>query len=314
MPPNPTPIPPAFSMPGTTSGPMAPSATPIPPQVLTLGEVRAPYPGEEPLSGWPKEPNAVDIYNKEVFVPPDYAASLGYDPGSMVWQQVGGGWQPFGPLAEWKAMSPENQAAQRWFAESGNQISSSAFAQNVSDMPTMETIDALAPVLAQIYPEAFGTQDLARRGVMTWMADKGAFAKLTQGAAGMTPQDATRWQWEQEDRQQAQLDRVAEAEYRQQALAQQAQQAADAAAAQRRAQAMALAESILGMQQQQWAQVSGWALPPGSQTAPGWEEGGAVAQMFAKQGLPYTPIQAVQTPGVDYAPAYAWAQQLLGGS
>lgn len=314
MPPTRTPIPPPISLP--ESGPMAPSVTPMPPGVLALPDVSwaGGFTGLGNPAEWRTRPNAVDIYNQPVYIPPDYAASLGYSPGSMVWKQVGDTWSPFGPLPEWEAMSPEDQAAQRWYAESGNQISSSAF-EGIGNAPTPERIQANVAAL-QPYAEQFGWDDntLQRIAVAEAFGEGSLLKAALQGPVGMTEQDAMRWQWEQQDRQQAQLDRVAEAEYRQQALAQQAQQAAAAAAAQRRAQAMALAESILGMQQQQWAQVSGWALPPGSQTAPGWEQGGAVSQMFARQGLPYTPIQAVQTPGVDYAPAYQWAQKLLGGS
>jgi hypothetical protein len=193
-------------------------------------------------------------------------------------------------------------------------IGSSAFSQNTQQMPSKEYVDALASVFStygsSVNPE---WQDPAKAtGAAYNYILGGAFGEAA--ASGMTPyqaagMDLNNRQFEFEKQQYADSQAL-----QAQQLAYQQQQAAAAAAAQRRAQAMSLAESILGMQQQQWAQVSGWALPPGSETAPGWEQGGAVSQMFAKQGLPYTPIQAVQTPGVDYAPAYQWAQQLLGGS
>jgi hypothetical protein len=213
----------------------------------------------------------------------------------------------------WENYSPEGKMTYLGTYQSGGtpSLAISQFGQTVAGAPTQEQIEAYMPLMQQWLGEGATPEQIQRGAVAAAMG----FNDYVQGM-GQSADPFTQWQQQramtlagQEDE-----DRLRSISLQEQQLAYQQQQAAEAAAAQRRAQAMALAESILGMQQQQWAQVSGWALPPGSQTAPGWEEGGAVAQMFAKQGLPYTPIQAVQTPGVDYAPAYAWAQQLLGGS
>ena len=312
---SPTPPGPALTAPGTASGPLVPTATPMPLGVLALGEVN--WNGgsaAEPWSHVPTpQPNGRDIDGNEIVVPPEKADKW----GPSVWMETTpGNYKRIASQHVWDITGQNGRYALIGEADTGSTVQGSWLQQNgVSNAATPEMVAAQTAMLAQAAPYL----DEQTRGIIAYglANDSSELVKygLSMGqGAGMTPQDATRWEWEQQDRQQAQADRLADAEYRQQALAQQAQQAAAAAAAQRRAQAMSLAESILGMQQQQWAQVSGLALPAGSQTAPGWEQGGAVSQMFANQGLPYTPIQAVQTPGVDYAPAYAWAQKLLGGS
>jgi hypothetical protein len=320
--PQPTPYPQVPSLPGDSrlpaSGAMSPSAAPIPPQVLTLPDVSwsGGFTGLGNPAEWSQRPNGKDIDGNDIVVPGDVASLY----GPSVWlETTPGNYMRVAPQLLWDEADRDKRLGMIQQADVGGTGSpgGSWMEGSVNKMPSMEDYAAMDTFYKQFIPdwqtvdprqwqagvlEAIGGRNEAMLGIMRG------------GSTGMTEQDATRWQWEQQDRQQSQLDRVADAEYRQQALAQQAQQAAASAAAQRRAQAMSLAESILGMQQQQWAQISGWQLPDGAQTAPGWEPGGMVSQMFAKQGLNYTPIQAVQTPGVDYAPAYAWAQKLLGGS
>ena len=310
---SPTPPGPALTAPGQSSGPMAPSATPMPLGVLALGEVRAPYPGEEPLGGW-QTPNGIDINGNEIVVPADKASKY----GPSVWMETTpGNYKRIASQQVWDITDQNGRYALMGAADTGGTVQGSWLAQGPAQMPTQEEFDAVYSTLrASTADLGWSDDDLRKITASRLFGDGSYFEQFLQGqgsgamtayqAAGMDL-DTRKFEFQQKQYQ----DELA---YQQQALVQQAQQAAAAAAAQRRAQAMSLAESILGMQQQQWAQVSGWALPAGSQTAPGWEQGGAVSQMFANQGLPYTPIQAVQTPGVDYAPAYAWAQKLLGGS
>jgi hypothetical protein len=323
--PQPTPYPQVPSLPGDSrlpaSGAMSSSATPIPPQVLTLPDVSwsGGFTGLGNPAQWGNKPNAVDWSGKEIYVDPKSAAEYGTTPAAKAWQPLGNGlYAPVGDVDLWFSAEPAARAGAMLTSQMGGNptIGAAAFAENVNTMPSMEDYTAMDTFYKQFIPD-WQTVDPRQwqAGVLEAIGGRNeAMLGIMRGGSAVDPwtqkQNArTEVEWAQQD-----ADRVAKAAYDQQYLALQAQQAAANAAAQRRQQAMSLAESILGAQQQQWAQVSGWALPPGSQTAPGWEQGGAVSQMFAKQGLPYTPIQAVQTPGVDYAPAYAWAQKLLGGS
>jgi len=305
-------------MPGPSSGTGVPSATPIPLQVLTRPEVSwtGGFTGLGDPAEWGNRPNALNDRGEPIYVPPE---SLNQYARPQAWLETSPG--SYASLGDWDLWDkrPQNykDAAVASY-QSGTQVPSGAFPENASQMPSMESYQSMDAIYKQLIPE-WETIDPAvwRAGVyrstigdfegMATVMGGGSASSMDPYNAGMLDLNNRKFEFEQRQYQD-------ELTYQQQALAQQAQQAAAAAAAQRRAQAMSLAESILGMQQQQWAQVSGWALPAGSQTAPGWEQGGAVSQMFANQGLPYTPIQAVQTPGVDYAPAYQWARQLLGGS
>jgi len=143
------------------------------------------------------------------------------------------------------------------------------------------------------------------------------------GVTGTTAGDTTRyyalaeaqqaWKKELQQRQmtlQEQQQRAQEA-YQQQQLAQQWAMAEMQRQQQAREMAAQIGTQTAGLQSQMWNQALPYALPSGTQYAPGFGPGGAVAGLAALGRTPYVPTQMTPYPMPTQQQIMEWVRQAM---
>lgn len=186
-------------------------------------------------------------------------------------------------------------------------------------MPSMEEQGQVYRIAGGIDPRA--QQPPTAPGIMDWINA----AMNIRSAADKREQDRLSWEdtnrqfdemlrqfemtsgatadWRQAQLGQGYAQMAQTGAYQQQGIEQQwaqmemqRQQAAAALAQRKQEMGASIGQGIAGMQSQQWAQGRPWALPSGTQFAPGMGPGGPVSEMARRSGVSYTPPSLAKAP------------------